>query len=209
MDIEGISNIKGDIIPTADQTYNLGSATKAWKDVYIGPGSLYINNKKIISDESDTINISTDINQNLKIKTSGTGTLQLESNGTSDISLTTTSGNIELKGTVEIQAGKKVISSDGNDIKFGNGIVMDSGENITLSGDGKFIGTLDGMITSDERTQITTNKTDITNLSNIMSTDTERIAAITALTNSYSAADTSLNSTLTTCLLYTSDAADE
>ena len=92
LDIEGISNIKGDIIPTADKTYNLGSATKAWKDVYIGPGSLYINNKKIISDESDTINISTDINQNLKIKTSGTGTLQLESTGTSDISLTTTSG---------------------------------------------------------------------------------------------------------------------
>ena len=102
LDILGQTSVAGDIIPTADKTYNLGSSSMAWKDVYIGPGSLYVNNKKIISDESDTITMSTDINQNLKIKTSGTGTLQLESVGSSDITLSTNIGNIELKGTVEI-----------------------------------------------------------------------------------------------------------
>ncbi len=141
LDVVGKISISGDIYPTVDNTYILGSSSMAWKDVYIGPGSLYVNNKKIISDESDTINISTDINQNLKFKTSGTGTLQFESSGTADITLTTPSGNIELKSTVEVLATKKIISSDGNDIKFGNGIVLDSGKNITLSGGGDIIGT--------------------------------------------------------------------
>ena len=140
LDIVGKASISGNIVSTSDKTYSLGSSSIAWKDVYIGPGSLYINNKKIISDESDTINISTDINQNLKIKTTGTGSLQLESTGTDDLTFTTTSGNIELKGTVEVQATKKFTSSDGNGIKFGNGIVLDTGENITLSGGGKIIG---------------------------------------------------------------------
>ena len=42
------SNIvmSGDIIPSADITYTLGTAEKQWKDVYIGPGSLYINGQK-------------------------------------------------------------------------------------------------------------------------------------------------------------------
>ena len=217
LDIEGISNIKGDIIPTADKTYSLGSVTKAWKDVYIGPGSLYVNGKKIISDESDTINISTDINQNLKIKTTGTGSLQFESSGTSDITLTTTTGNIELKGTVEMQAGKKILASDGNAIQFGNDIELDSGKNITVTGSGKFIGTLDGMITAGERSQIgtntaktgissaqasaiTANTSGVASLTSAMSTDTERLAAVTSLTEAYTAADTSLNNTLTTAL---------
>ena len=50
LDIVGQVSISGDIFPTADNTYSLGSSSMAWKDVYIGPGSLYINNKKIISD---------------------------------------------------------------------------------------------------------------------------------------------------------------
>ena len=138
LDILGKISIAGDIFPTVDQTYSLGSSNIAWKDIYIETGSLYINNKKIISDESDTINISTDTNQNLKIKTSGTGSLQLESTGTTDI--TTNTGNIAFKSTVQMLASKKFISSDGNDIKFGNDIILDAGKNITLSGGGLIIG---------------------------------------------------------------------
>ena len=145
LDILGKISIAGDIFPTVDQTYSLGSSNIAWKDIYIETGSLYINNKKIISDESNTINISTNINKNLKFKTSGTGILQFESDGLDDIILTTTSGNIKLKGTIELLSTKKIISSDGNDIKFGNGITLDAGKNITLSGGGEIIGaSLDG-----------------------------------------------------------------
>ena len=89
LDIYGKTSVAGDIIPTSNETYSLGSSDMALKDVYIGPNSLYVNNKKIVSDDSDTITISTDINKDLKIKTSGSGNPQLESSGTSDITFTT------------------------------------------------------------------------------------------------------------------------
>ena len=42
----------GNIIPSADNTYDLGSSSKMWKDVYIGPGSLYVNGQKVVEDLS-------------------------------------------------------------------------------------------------------------------------------------------------------------
>ena len=72
----GDLTMTGHILPSANITYDLGSATKMWKDVYIGPGSLYINGKKVIEDDSGSINITTDNNEDLKLTTSGTGTLK-------------------------------------------------------------------------------------------------------------------------------------
>ena len=42
--------LAGHIIPATDNTYDLGSSSKMWKDVYIGPGSLYVNGQKVIED---------------------------------------------------------------------------------------------------------------------------------------------------------------
>jgi hypothetical protein len=72
----GNLTMTGHILPSANITYDLGSATKMWKDVYIGPGSLYINGKKVIEDDSGSINITTDNNEDLKLTTAGTGTLK-------------------------------------------------------------------------------------------------------------------------------------
>ena len=72
----GDLTMTGHILPSANITYDLGSATKMLKDVYIGPGSLYINGKKVIEDDSGSINITTDNNEDLKLTTSGTGTLK-------------------------------------------------------------------------------------------------------------------------------------
>ena len=72
----GDLTMTGHILPSANITYDLGSATKMWKDVYIGPGSLYINGKKVIEDDSGSINITTDNNEDLKLTTAGTGTLK-------------------------------------------------------------------------------------------------------------------------------------
>ena len=63
----------GHIIPSADNTYDLGTSSAAWRDMYVGPGSLYVNNKKIVEDDSGTITIKTDINETLKMMTTGTG----------------------------------------------------------------------------------------------------------------------------------------
>ena len=80
--VTGNLTMTGHVLPSANITYDLGSTTKMWRDVYIGPGSLYINGKKVIEDDSGTISITTDADEDLKFTTSGTGTLKLiSSNG--------------------------------------------------------------------------------------------------------------------------------
>ena len=86
------------IIPSANNLYSLGNASNVWKDVYIGPGSLYIDGQKVLESDADTIVVGADENQNLKVNTRGSGVLQMES--ASGIQITTTgSGNIELGST--------------------------------------------------------------------------------------------------------------
>ena len=86
------------IIPSANNTYSLGDPSNVWKDVYIGPGSLYIDGQKVLESDANTIVVGADENQNLKINTHGSGVLQMES--ASGIQITSTgSGNIELGST--------------------------------------------------------------------------------------------------------------
>ena len=86
------------IIPSTNNLYSLGDASNVWKDVYIGPGSLYIDGQKVLESDADTIIVGADENQNIKINTHGSGVLQIES--ASGIQITTTgSGNIELGST--------------------------------------------------------------------------------------------------------------
>ena len=63
---------------------DIGSATQKVRylyvhDAYIDAGSLYVNNKKVIGDESGTITVSTDFDQDLRIRTTGVGDLLLQS----------------------------------------------------------------------------------------------------------------------------------
>ena len=119
------STIGGHLIPTTDDTYDLGSSTKTWKDVYIGPGSLYVNGQKVVEDSSGTIVISADSNQNVSVQTGGSGDVELDPTG---------SGSIQLKGPVEVQAGSNITSSDGNAITFANSIDVDAIESRTTNG---------------------------------------------------------------------------
>ena len=43
-------NLTGNLVPSANNTYSLGSLSSVWKDVYIGPGSLYVNGTKVLDD---------------------------------------------------------------------------------------------------------------------------------------------------------------
>jgi hypothetical protein len=123
----------GSIIPDADDTYDLGSPTKMWRDVYIGPGSLYINGQKVLEENSSNIIVSCDEDQNLVLQTSGSGDLELDPTG---------SGLVQVKGALQIQDGNNITNSSGNDVTFGNRIGVDaiisrsSDTNLTLSGEG-------------------------------------------------------------------------
>lgn len=142
--LTGNSDVTGNIIPTANDTYDLGSSSKAWKDVYIGPGSLYVNGQKVVEDNSGTITVSADDNQNVAISTGGSGDIELSPTGT---------GQVEVKGPMQITAGKAISSSDGNAIAFSNQIDVDAIEsrstdtNLTLSANGTGIVTVADALT--------------------------------------------------------------
>ena len=104
-----------------------------WKDVYIGPGSLYVNGQKVIEDDSGTIVFSADANQNMSIQPSGSGDLELDPTG---------SGVIAVKGPLQIEDGQNITNSAGNAVSFSNNIVVDqiasksTDTNLVLSGNG-------------------------------------------------------------------------
>jgi len=109
----GTLTMAGHVIPDADVTYDLGSPTKMWRDLYVGPGSIYLNGKKILEDNSDTVTFSTDTDQNLRVETSGSGNIELKATG---------SGAILAQGTVMVSSGKKILDSAGIKVEFGDDI---------------------------------------------------------------------------------------
>ena len=67
-----LSSVTGHIIPSASDTYDLGSPTNVWRDLYLGPNSLYVDGQQIVSSDEGTIDITTDAGQNLRIGAGGT-----------------------------------------------------------------------------------------------------------------------------------------
>ena len=142
--LTGNSDVTGNIVPSADDTYDLGSSSAAWKDVYIGPGSLYVNGQKVVEDNSGTITVSADANQNVSVQTSGSGDVDLDPTGT---------GVIGLKGPIQVTAGSNISSTDGNAIAFSNSIDVDAIEsrsadtNLVLSANGTGVVTVNDALT--------------------------------------------------------------
>jgi len=95
-------NLSGNLIPSANNTYSLGSLSNVWKDVYVGPGSLYVNGQKVLEDNSGTIQVSADVNQNLSLLTTGSGDVEI-----------TTGGDIQLKSDIVVSSGKTITSNGG------------------------------------------------------------------------------------------------
>ena len=143
-------DVTGDIIPTVDNTYSLGSPTNMWKDVYIGPGSLYVNGQKVLEETSGNIVVSADLNQNLVLQTSGSGDVELDPTG---------NGVVAIKGPMQIQAGSNIASSDGNAINFSNSIAVDAVTSKTTNGNLVLSGNGTGGVTVDDNINITGNLT--------------------------------------------------
>ena len=116
-----LSSVSQDIVPSVDNTYSLGSPTKMWKDVYVGPGSLYVNGQKVLEDNSGTITFTADPDQSLNIKTVGTGVLTLSS-----------PNPVVIASTLQIGTGKRITSADGLAVVFGDKIDADSNQIINV-----------------------------------------------------------------------------
>jgi len=120
------SAISEHIVPSVADTYDLGTPDKPWRDLYLSEASLYIDGTQVISSTSDTLTFTTDTGQSIKL---------LEE-GADDIILQTDTGNIELKGTVEILTGKKITDSAGSSVHFGDSISVTGSINVSGNVDG-------------------------------------------------------------------------
>ena len=137
----GTQTISGSIIPAVDNTYDLGTATQQFRDLYLSSASLYIDGTKVLGSTSQELQITTDVGQSFKILEdgsdtitlqSGDGNITLASSGGGDVILDPTNGIVALKGTTTVYAGNRILSSDGNNIHFGNGVTMTG--SLTVSG---------------------------------------------------------------------------
>ena len=141
-----VASITGHLVPSANVSYDLGTSSLMWRDVYVGPGSLYINGKKVLEDDSGSITLSTSVDQSLHIKTHGTGQTTMQSaaglnfttTSTGDITFTTSSGQVNLDGDVIVNASKSISSSNANPITFADPISVSGNSsmtNLTVTGD--------------------------------------------------------------------------
>ena len=129
----GTQTLSGSLIPATDNTYDLGSVTYQWRDIYVSSGSLYIDGTKVLGSTNQELQITTDVGQSIKILEAGSdsiilqsadGDIQLKTSGGGNLLFDPTTGLIDVRGTLQIQDGNKITSSGGNGIVFGNNIVV-------------------------------------------------------------------------------------
>ena len=108
------SAISQDLVPAEDDVYSLGSPDKVWRDVYIGPGSLYINGTKILEDNSGTITMYADAGQNLSFGTSGGGVIDLNAG----------SESVQVKSNFVMSSGKTITTVGGVPTQFGGDVEL-------------------------------------------------------------------------------------
>ena len=132
LSVSGSFSMAGSIIPVVTDTYDLGSLTKQWKDLYLSSGSLYIDGTQVLSSNATDLLFTTDTGQGIKFNELGTdnitmqtvdGDIELKSSGGGDVLLDPTTGIVSVKGNLSMQDGTaKFLSSGGSKIIFGNNI---------------------------------------------------------------------------------------
>lgn len=136
----GTQTLSGSIIPSVNNTYDLGSVGYNFRHLYLSSASLYIDGTKVLGSTSQELQITTDAGQSFKILEAGSDTITLQSadgnitlatSGGGDVILDPTTGVVALKGTTQVYAGNKIRSSDGNNIVFGDGLTVSGSVTIT------------------------------------------------------------------------------
>jgi len=138
----------GHVIPATDITFDLGSPTKMWRDIYVGPGSLYVNGQKVLQTDAGDVVITADANENLALRTSGSGNIELDPTG---------AGSVNIKGPLVVEAGANFSSNDGNGIAFSNGIKADSVASNTLNTDLSLSGNGTGKVYLNDNAEVNGN----------------------------------------------------
>ena len=143
----GGTGFQANFEPQANNTFSLGAANNMWKDVYIGPGSLYVNGQQVVQDSSGTITISADTNQNVAVQTSGSGDVELNASGT---------GVINLQSGITVDAGQTLTGTGG--LTMGSNLNLNSNHinnlpNPVATGDAANKAYVDATAQTDEEVQ--------------------------------------------------------
>lgn len=98
--VPNLSVIDKDIIPSANNVYDIGSPTNRFKSIYVNEAylstnTLYIGDTPILGTSDDTIVIKADPDQSILMKTQGLGTTNLESQ--TGVMITTSGTNADVK----------------------------------------------------------------------------------------------------------------
>jgi|688.fasta_scaffold00004_149 hypothetical protein len=200
---KGSQTISGSIIPSVDNTYDLGSTTHQWRDVYISSGSLYIDGTKVLGSTSQELTITTDTGQSIKILEAGSdsiilqsadGDIELKSSGGGDILFDPTNGLISIKGTTQIQDGFKITSSGGTNIVFGDTVIVSGSIDLTGNVDGIDLQSFSSSVSTSIGSLLGGN----TSLSSSIATTTSGLSSsIGSLSSSIATTTSGLTSTIT------------
>jgi len=172
----------GGLVPNVNSNgstgFDLGGSSAQWKDLYVSSGSLYVNGKEVLQDDSGTITMGTDANQNLKVASgSGSGLLQLDGGAGIQVLRTTEMGSGVTLTAHADDSATGVLLSDG--AKAGNVTIIGNSvknavtnENLVLQSNGTGIIQLDDEVTATGNMIVTGNLTVNGSTTTVSSTNT-------------------------------------
>ena len=105
------------VLPDGNSTRNLGSSTKAWTNMYLGTGSLFVNGQDALTDSGNTIILRASVNNDVQVTTSGSGDVELLASG---------SGTINLNSNIVVLAAKTITTSNASSLQVGVEVDMNS-----------------------------------------------------------------------------------
>ena len=130
-----LTTVGGHILPAADDTHDLGSTTKRWRELYLGPASLYIDNVQVISSSATNLDFKTTADANQNIRLIPDGELVFDPSGLK-VTVGTGSTEFEVNGSLDVN-GSADISGDVtgvNNITVSNTITTNKLQNIDSNG---------------------------------------------------------------------------
>ncbi len=161
--IPNLNNYSGDIIPSINSFYNIGSSTNRFKSIYVdeaylSTNTLYIGDTPVLGTNADTIVVKADPDQSLLVKTSGLGTTNIESQ--TGVMLTTSGTNADVK----IQA-----TGTNSKVRFSGTGGIELSSNVSVQSDLSILGnlTITGNLIANG-SQFTVNATTVTTKDNII-----------------------------------------
>jgi hypothetical protein len=132
------TTFKGNLLPAANVTYDLGSATQAWNDLYLSGNTVYLNNATITSNAT-ALTFTNEAGGTFVLAGTGQSGSNTISNGSSNVRIASAAGPVTI-GVAGVTRG----TFNANGLQVTGGAITASGNIVT---GGFFIGDVIGNIT--------------------------------------------------------------